>query len=104
MGAAFVFLQVGVMQLIPYPALSGLSVPPSPYHPTNIVPGSRQIHKIKWANVQRSFDRRLGADETGRVSPGRITTMVKRLLGWLRADVPFAGGFIAGFLIGFRYG
>ncbi|KAJ3005815.1 hypothetical protein HKX48_000456 [Thoreauomyces humboldtii] len=59
---------------------------------------------VNWANVQSSFSQKLQADAQGRVAPGKVTSAFKRWLRWLTSDVPFAGGFIAGFWVGFRFG
>ncbi|KAI8922588.1 FUN14 family-domain-containing protein [Powellomyces hirtus] len=59
---------------------------------------------ISWSNVQKSFNRKLNTDANGQVPPSTVVVIFKRLLRWLTADIPFTGGFIAGFWIGFRFG
>ncbi|KAJ3151193.1 FUN14 domain-containing protein 2 [Geranomyces michiganensis] len=59
---------------------------------------------VSWSNISNSFNKQFNANEYGEVPPSTISLIVRRMLRWLTADVPFTGGFIAGFWLGFRLG
>ncbi|KAJ3180462.1 FUN14 domain-containing protein 2 [Geranomyces variabilis] len=59
---------------------------------------------VSWSNISASFNKQFNANEYGEVPPSTISLIVRRMLRWLTADVPFTGGFLAGFWLGFRLG
>ncbi|KAJ3147070.1 FUN14 domain-containing protein 2 [Geranomyces variabilis] len=59
---------------------------------------------VSWSNISASFNKQFNANEYGEVPPSTISLIVRRMLRWLTADVPFTGGFVAGFWLGFRLG
>ncbi|KAI8817734.1 FUN14 family-domain-containing protein [Fimicolochytrium jonesii] len=59
---------------------------------------------ISWSAITSSVNKKLHANERGELPPGAVSTLFRRLLKWLTADVPFTGAFCAGFWVGFRYG
>jgi uncharacterized membrane protein (Fun14 family) len=59
---------------------------------------------VHWNRIGESWNLKLDRDNDGKVTMKDVTSLTGAVIRWLTYRIPFAGGFTAGWWLGFRSG